>query len=116
MSYLVTWGIEGGPIWPQSTFEDRLTDAVEVARVNDGVIFDLNKNGHQLSPSEIEELLHPFRKLAEEIVGSLMAGDFGESAQWIWLVRDEDGAIIGRWSTQKAVVAVEKVLEGSGLS
>jgi hypothetical protein len=88
MSYLITFGFTG-----ESRREEDIHDAVAVAKANGGAIF--SSGGEQLSASEIEELLHPFRKLAEEIFAALM---------------------LNNPSRRGAVEVIEKVLEGSGLS
>lgn len=110
--YTIKWGIFGGPSWPETRAEDYLEDALQVAQANGGAIFDAR--GNQLTAEDIEAELHPHRKLAEEIVGSLMAGLGGQIGVGIE-IHDYRGQRSGYWSTRSAIVAVERCLEGSGL-
>lgn len=110
--YTIQWGIVGGPEWPESRTEDHLDDALAVAAANGGTIFD--SNGNQLTAEDIAAHQHPYRRAAEEIVGTLMMGTNGRHGRCleIW---GENSERIGHWTVESAVVAVERALEGSGL-
>jgi len=112
LGYIVKWGFEGEGSDEQCE-EGDLHDAVDVARANGGVIFD--RNGHQLSQTEIEALLHPLRAVAEEIVNKLTMGLNGHQGRNLEIHAPHLGRV-GTWSAESAIVAIEKVLEGSGLA
>lgn len=109
--YTVKWGILGGPSWPESSEEATLEDARQVAQANGGTIFDAD--GEQLYLQDIEAVRHPYRKLAEEIVGTLMTGTAGRIGDSLELYARADR--VGGWTVFSALVAVERCLEGSGL-
>jgi hypothetical protein len=110
--YTVQWGIIGGPEWPESRTEDHLDDALHVAQANGGTIF--NARGNQLTAEDIAAHQHPYRRAAEDVVGTLMAGLNSQHAGRLELYTDA-GVRCGSWSVESAVKAVEQCLEGSGL-
>jgi hypothetical protein len=110
--YTVRWGILGEGTREESDEMD-LEDALRVAQANGGTIFDAA--GQQLTAEDIQAELHPYRRAAEEIVGTLMHGFAGVTGQTLE-IQSFDGFRIGSWTVESAVAAIEKCLEGSGLS
>lgn len=110
--YTIKWGIFGGPSWPESREESNLEDALHFAQANGGTIFDAD--GNQLTAEDIAAHQHPYRKAAEEIVGTLMMGTSGRLGRALEIQGDH-AERIGSWTSESAVVAVERCLEGSGL-
>lgn len=110
--YAIKWGIFGGPSWPGSREENDLEDALQVAQSNGGTIFDAS--GNQLTAEDIAAHQRPYRKAAEEIVGTLMLGTSGRLGRALEIHGDH-AERIGSWTVESAVVAVERCLEGSGL-
>lgn len=110
--YTISWGILGEGS-QESRREVDLEDALRVADATQGTIFD--QDGQQLSREDIDDALHPYRKLAKEIAGTLMHGTGSRLAEWLE-VQDHNCRRIGTWTVESAVKAIELCLEGSGLS
>lgn len=112
--YAIKWGFcGGGPEgWATERREDHLDEALAVAAANGGTVFD--SRGHQLTKEDIAAHQHPYRRAAEEIVGTLMLGvndQIGERLE----IQTYNCFRLGSWTVESAVVAVERCLEGSGL-